>query len=664
LQGIISITPMLLRVDGAGVELGWSFSVGIVNLILIIAFVVIALAVIMGSEKIAVKKALPKLILVALLVNFTLFFVGVGIDISNILFNSIAAQFLTGQGGANILHGSITGLLEFGNAQILQTKIFIGVLVSKSLIPYGNVIAMVGTIIGFSGIMGVIIQFFFYGGMMLILSGLFFLFFLVFLIRVFVIQVLAVLAPLAFFCLIFDQTEKYWKQWIEAFLEWLLVGIIFIFLMYIGLLMAPVVTQVAQENIGGFGRGNPIAWWFDGVGNIIGSIFLLVYFVVIVGVAKNFVPKAVGAVISQVGAVAKMATPFAGAIAKGAIKKYRGETAKREEEIKEREKETGSGLRQRASKSWAGVLRAQNWALRSAHRVAGQDMNRETERDVEENTEDLKKKYGENYEGMAKDIKSPVTKRIMTDSQKIAALQYLEGGGAKALKNLSEEELFELLKVARDRGDSKTVKNIIKHLPTLADPTYVDEKDADEETKKERRERAEVIQSMLGLDKPKELESLEKELKSLEGSIEELTQVQKERRDELKESIKREQSKQSMGVYKMAAQRIKTKDVENLSTETVMNENFLKAVCLNRDLSFVRALGGRSDGGQIMEQLKKAIGEIDLKENPALYSSLKRSPLGEALGVAREAGNKERTSNKAPRRRIEVSKKNDGEAES
>ncbi len=621
LQGIISITPVLLTVttgDGVAnfIRLGWNFTSGIVNLLLIIAFVAIAFAVIVGSDKIDVKKALPRLIIVALLVNFTLFFMGVAIDISNILYNSIAFQFLAGE-GENIFRAPIAALLRFSDMQMGITSAYLALLMISAVIPYVSTVAIIGFILGWSHILATISQFFTYGGISFLLGVLFFLFFLVFLIRIFVIQILAVFAPLAFFCLIFDQTKRYWDMWLKYFLEWLLVGVIFIFLIYFGLLMAPAVGILAGTFSDYFIPSDTpdiAAWWFEGIREIISSIFLLIYFIVIAGVTKKFVPAAVQAAITQTGSLIKMAMPYAGAMASGGIKRYVNKALKGRNEADKRieeDKTEKPGLLRRFD---TGFLRAHHWAVRGAHKLAGKNMEQEAEKEIAPIAEEMEKEHGKDYKGAVEKWRGLIRKLVMTDAQKVAFLRYLEKGGAKALSNLKEEELLKLLEIAGARGDLKTVKDIIKHVPNLIDTT----KSSDPI-------KAAEIQRVLGLENNED-------------------------------------------VYKMAVQRIKTEDINSLSEETVKDKDFLRAACLYRGIDFIRKLGERSeDGPQVMEQLKKIIHTEDggifekmKRENSTLYTQIEKNVAYRDMLGFKEKIEQEREKEKKERER-EVKKKKERE---
>ena len=89
LQLIIQHPEWLSITGNRVVEIGWLFTAGLTNMFFILIFVFIALAIILKIESFQAKKALPKLLIMALLVNFSLLFVGATVDISNIFYRTI-----------------------------------------------------------------------------------------------------------------------------------------------------------------------------------------------------------------------------------------------------------------------------------------------------------------------------------------------------------------------------------------------------------------------------------------------------------------------------------------------------------------------------------------------------------------------------------------------
>jgi hypothetical protein len=325
LQAVIDISPEALTVMGGDaapmVQAGWNFTVGIGNMLLILAFVVIALSTILGYENYHFKKLLPRLIVVALLMNFTLLFVGIGIDISNFLFNSVAKHF--SEDGGNILFSAIEPILDLGSKFLYGSLAVLVGLIVLLLIPYVNVAVQVGWIVAFTMLLPFLLQLIITGGILFLMSATFFFYFVVFVARIFIVQILAILGPLAFFSLIFPKTENWWSKWLTYLVQWLFIGVIFIFLMYIGLALAPLTGSLIQP------MSEAAPAWLRPIleSNLVSHLILLIYFIVIFGVIKSFIPDLAKTIVAQGTAIVKAALPYAGAIGKGGKKYYQHQIA-------------------------------------------------------------------------------------------------------------------------------------------------------------------------------------------------------------------------------------------------------------------------------------------------------------------------------------------------
>jgi hypothetical protein len=214
------------------VSTGWKFTLGLSDMFFILIFIAIALAHILKIETLQMKKALPRLIVVALLVNFSLLFVGIFADIAQIVQKSIRDAF-----GENFVTLAIEPLKRsYGNLIGWVMAIPIGYL-AAALIPYVNVAAL-------ASIGGIFLSEFLFGTMtttiFLIILGfvlgfIFLLYFILFIMRIAVIWGLAILAPLAFLCFILPQTQRWWNEWLKYLIEWTTLGIIVLFLVGLGL---------------------------------------------------------------------------------------------------------------------------------------------------------------------------------------------------------------------------------------------------------------------------------------------------------------------------------------------------------------------------------------------------------------------------------------------
>ncbi len=362
LLAIIISTPDALTLSAEKapfVDIGWQFILGISNMLLILAFIVIAISVILRFENLGFKKAFPRLIGVALLINFSLVFVGMGIDISNVFFSTIENELILemdpecswqaaglgdcpedtspsaegnclgpNPGGSlcccyeaettTLISESMEMLFSGAAQRIINFGAILAGFAAAMLIPYVSVgvqfAVIIAGVVWFSDIMAMLTQ----GLIMFLLAGAFFLFFIIFLVRIFVIQILAIVAPLAFICLIFPGTQlyKYFEMWVRSLLQWLFAGIAFLFLLILGFNMVGMVDglvgvigdlEVEGENT-----------WVVAIKNVfldsgfVYYIVLLVYFVTILFFGKKFIPAGVDAMISQAKSVSSSVTGIAG----------------------------------------------------------------------------------------------------------------------------------------------------------------------------------------------------------------------------------------------------------------------------------------------------------------------------------------------------------------
>jgi len=88
-----TVENMATLVDSiAGIDIAWRVLRDMVNMIFIFALLYIAIATILRIEEYGAKRLLARIIIVALLINFSLFFTKVAIDASNVL----SAEFVNG----------------------------------------------------------------------------------------------------------------------------------------------------------------------------------------------------------------------------------------------------------------------------------------------------------------------------------------------------------------------------------------------------------------------------------------------------------------------------------------------------------------------------------------------------------------------------------------
>jgi len=193
--------------DNPLIAVGWTLSRDLTNMAFIIILVYIGLSTALRLGEQNAKRALPTLILVALLINFTPVLLGVVIDASNIVMNF----FL----------GKIAGGLEaVGRAFVDQLTSVIQVFLKQNF-------SLMATP-----------TYFFVVILMMVSASLtttiIYLFALLFMMRYVALWVLVILSPIAFASYILPQTKGVWNQWWRQFIQWCLIGIFAAFFLYLG----------------------------------------------------------------------------------------------------------------------------------------------------------------------------------------------------------------------------------------------------------------------------------------------------------------------------------------------------------------------------------------------------------------------------------------------
>ncbi len=300
-QAFLSVAAHLLQwavsqpvhLSNALVASGFNFVSGLTNLFFILIFVGIALAFILKTETFGMKKALPNLIIIALLINFSLVFVGMITDIGDIFRNALLSSF-----GNNFVSLATEPLNQsawsvFGWFMAIP----VGYLIT-ALIPYANVAGLAIIAVLFltdisTG--GMLLKGLFLIVLNFVTGGIFFLYFGLFLVRIVIIWILAISAPLALFAYILPATKKYFSQWLHYLISWTFMGIAAIFLIGLGLTLF---SRLGGDSL--------LSWGTDintgrGVlpSMIYNYLFLIIYLGITFFICKKFVPMGADMIMKQ-----------------------------------------------------------------------------------------------------------------------------------------------------------------------------------------------------------------------------------------------------------------------------------------------------------------------------------------------------------------------------
>ncbi len=350
-------------------QAGWNFTVGLSNMLLILIFLIIAFGFILKIESIQSKKALPKLLGVALLINFSWVFVRIFTDISHVIYNTLLPS-------ESIFSMVIDVFLGPAKSIITTMMTAIGALVVSWAIPIANVFGQISFAIMFTVffvpniILWTFQAIFFY-----LLAGTFFTFAFLFAARVFVIQILIILSPLAFLSLILPQTKNFWSQWYKTLLEWLLLGIFFLFFLVLGFStikeLSPTIGETRLPGaLNMFQIGGYIAYYF--------AIFI--YMAVILFIGKSFIPKGAKALIDfGTGIVSTVMTRGITPLQRAAQKRLSDVATTQQGKEDELKKQ---GI---TDKNMPRSIKAGRWMRRAVdlgHRVRGTTLNEENSKEI------------------------------------------------------------------------------------------------------------------------------------------------------------------------------------------------------------------------------------------------------------------------------------------
>jgi hypothetical protein len=277
-------------------KIGWDVTRDVANMFFILFMIVIAFATILRIERYGIKELLPKVIIVALLINFSMVLCYVIIDFSNItayFFIKDAKTAIIGEGEVSlggILSDSfrlselylpfacdyyqraldecytfteetaISGCVEQAEKGLNDCWASGGVAKTEENDFWDIVVAGIGS----SVVLLIAAFILFAGGIMLV-------------IRLITIWFLVMIVPLAFACYILPGLRRNWEAWWGQFIKWCVFAPVFSFFIW---LAAKISLENRLQDLAGLrlsmtrGSGEPVNQFFASTGNILHFLFL------------------------------------------------------------------------------------------------------------------------------------------------------------------------------------------------------------------------------------------------------------------------------------------------------------------------------------------------------------------------------------------------------
>lgn len=211
------------------VTVGWQIVLGFTNLGFVLAIIVIAFATIFRMQSYAIKQTLWKLIVAALLVNFSLVIAGAFISVSNNI-TDIFVKAITGDSLADALGNamqpqafwkgpdadpSLTGLVVGGVKYLIE---FIISLLFIAILNFLMILAMLSM-------------------------------FIMLLVRAIALVFLLVLSPAIWLLWIFPYTQSHWNKWWSEFIRWNFFAPAVFFFIYLAVKTAANIKEIGSPAV-------------------------------------------------------------------------------------------------------------------------------------------------------------------------------------------------------------------------------------------------------------------------------------------------------------------------------------------------------------------------------------------------------------------------------
>lgn len=231
LEFMIKLTEFNTFVNSQAVQIGWVLVRDVANLFFVVILLAIAFSTILQYESYNYKRLLPKLLLMALLINFSKMFAGMIIDFSNVVMNFFAQPF-QGAGYGTFLKGlKLDELLKLN--QVAGAPQDVGE--PSQLFPIIAGVIIVTIILSIT--------------LLVVLT-----FVVILVVRIVAFWVLIILSPLAFLMGVLPSTQRWWQRWWQELSKYAIVGPVLAFFLW--LTFSLLNGQVLEKNLEGLAVGD------------------------------------------------------------------------------------------------------------------------------------------------------------------------------------------------------------------------------------------------------------------------------------------------------------------------------------------------------------------------------------------------------------------------
>lgn len=247
------------------VQIGWAAVRDFANWFFVIFFLIAAIGTILDLPRYNARQILPKLLIIAVLVNFSLWITGFAVNVANAMMSLIIVEGSQAFGGdIGLVLANHMGIAEGALADILDSPdTDIGGGVEGAAIKIGFQITRL-ILAGFT------IYIFAYLALLLIA-------------RIVVLWITMILSPLAFVLGTFPKTTNFFSQWSKRFFDQTIFGVIASFFIFLAVLLGRYIAlSIDVGNIDAASFGSPADSFGRTIMNIVfTSIPMLMSFTVI-----------------------------------------------------------------------------------------------------------------------------------------------------------------------------------------------------------------------------------------------------------------------------------------------------------------------------------------------------------------------------------------------
>ncbi len=226
-SSIISIAQYNGFINEKSIVMAWTIIRDFSNMFFILILLVIAFATILRIESYNMKKWLPKLLIMAVLINFSRTIAGLIIDFSQVFMMTFISALGTGSGFVEAL--GIQGFFDMADEELKTNE------------PVNFFSTLVGMLFGLI--------------YLLIATVVLIVIFAVLVMRIVMLWIYVVLSPLAFLLAAFPGGQKYSSRWWDEFIKQVITGPILAFFVWLALIASTTfVPTLSSDNCFGVGQ--------------------------------------------------------------------------------------------------------------------------------------------------------------------------------------------------------------------------------------------------------------------------------------------------------------------------------------------------------------------------------------------------------------------------